>query len=352
MIYRRPLYATLTLFTLLFILHTRAHAQEPTTPAPQPTPDAQATPNARPAPAPRAATLRLLAYGGKGKSAAELKREDVRVYVDGAERPVTYFAREETPASYGLVVDNSGSLAPQINAVIAAARYVADTNGPADETFVVRFVSSDEIKIMQDFTSDKAAISAALLDMFIEGGPTAVLDAVYLSGEHVAKKSRPDEGVGRRRALVLITDGEDRASFYRAGQVMDVLRAGGVQVFAIGLTAGLDRQGGLVAKSKRQKSIDLLEKLTSETGGRVFFAEKVGELREAVEEIARNLHSEYVVGYDAPAPDGGKHKVEVKAFGAGGADELEVVLRPEPDPARAPEEKQKKKKKGEDKKKD
>jgi len=79
----------------------------------------------------------------------------------------------------------------------------------------VRFVTSDEIKIMHDFTSDKAAVSSALFDMFIEGGQTAVIDAVYLAGEHVWKKSRPDEGVGRRRALVLVTDGEDRSSYYR-----------------------------------------------------------------------------------------------------------------------------------------
>lgn len=329
---RRTFNVALALLTLLLILHTRTRAQGPT-PAPRPTPDTQATH------ATRTATLRLLAYGGKGKATAELRQEDVHVYVDGAERPVTYFAREETPVSYGLVVDNSGSLNTQIKAVIAAAQYVANTNGPADETFVVRFVTSDEIKIMQDFTTDKAAISATLSDMFIEGGQTALLDAVYLSGEHAAKKSRPDEGVVRRRALVLVTDGEDRNSFYGTGQVLKVLRAGGVQVFAIGLTATLDRGNGFISQNRLAKSMGLLEKLTSETGGRVYFAEKVGELKEAVEEIAKSLHSEYVVGYDAPAPDGKKHKVEVKAFGAGGADKLKVVLRPEP----VPEEKQKKK---------
>jgi VWFA-related protein len=220
-------------------------------------------------------------------------------------------------------------------------------NGPSDETFVVRFVSSDEIKIMQDFTNDKAVISAALHDMFIEGGQTALLDAVYLSGQHVTQKSRADAGAVRRHALVLVTDGEDRASYYKTDQVMKVLRAGRVQVFAIGLTSALDRMGGLVAQSKRDRSISLLEKLTSETGGRVFFAEKVGELKEAVEEIVKDLHAEYVVGYEAPPPDNRKHKVEVKAFGANGTDKLKTVIRPEPEPQPEPQpdEKQKKKKK-------
>jgi Ca-activated chloride channel family protein len=328
---------TFTLLALLYVFGTYARAQEPAPPTPQPAPEAQATP------VPQTLKMRLLAYTDKGRTAVELKREDVHVYVDGTERPVTYFAREENPVSYGLAVDNSGSLHTQINAVIAAADYIAMNNGPSDETFVVRFVSSDEIKIMQDFTNDKSVISAALHDMFIEGGQTALLDAVYLSGQHVTQKSRADAGAVRRHALVLVTDGEDRASYYKTDQVMKVLRAGGVQVFAIGLTSALDRMGGLVAQSKRDRSISLLEKLTSETGGRVFFAEKVGELKEAVEEIVKDLHAEYVVGYEAPPPDNRKHKVEVKAFGANGTDKLKTVIRPEPEPQ--PDEKQKKKKK-------
>ena len=313
----RPYATTLTLLACLFVFGTCALAQESAPSTSQP--------------APQTLKVRLLAYTEKGKPTVELKREDVHVYVDGAERPITYFAREESPVSYGLVVDNTGSLAKQINAVIAAADFVTRNNGPSDETFVVRFVSSDEIKVMQDFTNDKAAISDALHDMFIEGGQTALLDAVYLSGQHVTQKSQADANVPRRRALVLVTDGDDRASYYRTDQVLKVLRAGGVQVFAVGLTADLDRIG-LITQSKRDKSKSLLEKLTSETGGRVFFAEKVDELKDAVEEIVKDLHAEYVVGYEATAQDGRKHKVEVKAFGPDGVEKLKVVLRPEPEP--------------------
>jgi len=329
----QPYAKTLKLLACLFIFGTCALAQEPAPPTQQPTP--------------QTLKVKFLAYTEKGKTTAELKREDVHVYVDGAERPVTYFAREESSVSYGLVVDNSGSLHTQINAVIAAADFIAKNNGPSDETFVVRFVSSDEIKVMQEFTNDKNAISDALHDMFIEGGQTALLDAVYLSGQYVTQKSRADANAPRRRALVLVTDGDDRASYYRTDQVLKVLRAGGVQVFAVGLTADLDRIG-LITQSKRDKAKSLLEKLTSETGGRVFFAEKVAELKDAVEEIVRDLHAEYVVGYEAPAPDNRKHKIEVKAFGPDGTEKLKVVLRPEPEPQldekQKNEEKQKKKK--------
>lgn len=322
--------AALTLLALFFVIGPRVCAQEP---ASQPTPTPQATLG------PQTVRLRFFAYDDKGHVAA-LKREDVHVYVDGVEQPVQYFAVAVSPASYGLVVDNSGSLRSQLGAVIVAAKALAYNNGPSDETFIVRFVHSDAIKIMQEMTSDKAELAKALDDMYIQIGQTALLDAVYLSAEHLAKKARADEGVERRRALLLITDGEDRSSYYNVDQVLKLLRGNDVQVFAIGLTAALERDSGFIIASKRRKARDLLEKITSETGGRVFFAEKVGELQEAILDINKNLHAQYVVGYAPPAPDGKKHKVEVKAFGPNGADKLKVILRPEP----LPEEKQKEKK--------
>lgn len=325
---RRLCTTTLTLLTLLFVLGPRVCAQEPA-PTPQTTPE------------PQTVKLKFLAYDKKGHVTA-LKREDVHVYVDGVEQPVKDFAVAVSPASYGLVVDNSGSLRSQIGAVIVAAKSLVYNNGPADETFVVRFVNSDEIKIMQDMTSDKAELAKVLDDMYVQIGQTALLDAVYLSAEHLAKKARADEGVERRRALLLITDGEDRSSYYKVDEVLKLLRGKDVQVFAIGLTAALDSDRAFIGASKRYKAKGLLEKLTSETGGRVFFAETVGELQEAILDINKNLHTQYLLGYAPPAPGGRKHKVEVKAFGPNGTDALKVVLRPEPAAPEAPGDKKKK----------
>lgn len=343
---RRRLYAALTLLALLFVFDTHAHAQEPTTPAPTP----QSTPTPQATPGPQTQKLRFLAYDDKGR-AADLKRENVHVYVDGLEQPVSYFAVAVSPASYGLLVDNSGSLRSQIGAVLVAAQALVYNNGPSDETFVVSFVASDNIKIIEEFTSDKTVLAKAMDDMYVQIGQTALLDALYLSADYLTKHARPESGGPRRRALVVVTDGEDRSSYYTAGQVVKLLRGGDIQVFAIGLTAALEREGLLLGKNKREKSKAFLEKLTSETGGRVIFAEKVGELRESILEINKSLHAQYVVGYDAPAPDGKKHKVEVRAFGANGTDKLKVMLRPER-AAPEPSVEDKKKKKGEDKRND
>ena len=347
---RRPLYTTtLTLFALLFILCPRARAQEPATPT--------ATPDAQPTPAPQTQKLRFLAYDGKGDVLGELKRENVHVFFDEVEQPVESFAVDVSPASYGLVVDNTGSLRTQIGAVVAASKALAYNNKPSDETFVVRFVSSDNIRMMQEFTNDKPPLVKTIETMSVEGGQTAMLDALYVSADYLSKHVRPDAEAPRRRALVLISDGEDRNSFYKYEQVMKLLREADVQVFAIGLTSQLDNTGVLLGKSHRDKSVALLERLTSETGGRVFFVKKVGELKEAIAEIDKSLHAQYVVGFTppataAPSTKDKKHKLEVRAFGANGTDKLKVVLRPErAAPAPAGEEK-KKKKKDEDKKKD
>jgi Ca-activated chloride channel homolog len=275
--------------------------------------------------------LNIIVTDGKGRAVADVKREDLRVYEDGIEQPIAYFAKEEQPVSYGLVVDNSGSMRTQIGYVVASAKLVVDSNASEDEAFIVRFVSSDNIKVMQEFTSDRNALFKALESMYVQGGQTAVVDAVYLSAQYLLKSGKAADGRPRRQALVLISDGEDRASYYKAEDLFKLLKQSDIQVFCIGLTAALGKESGFISKSKRDLASDLLKRLASETGGRVFFAEKVGDLKEAVGEVVGNLHTQYVVGYDPPATTGGKakHKIEVKVVDAPGREKLKAIVRPE-----------------------
>src|SRR3989440_4726684 len=111
----------------------------------------------------------------------DVRQDEFRVFENGVPQQLQFISKEEVPISYGLVVDNTGSLRNQINQVIEASKSIVESNKPGDEAFVVRFVGSDEVKIMQDFTADKQSLSEALDDMFVEGGQTAVIDAVYLS---------------------------------------------------------------------------------------------------------------------------------------------------------------------------
>jgi Ca-activated chloride channel family protein len=210
--------------------------------------------------------------------------------------------REEGPITYGLVVDNSGSLRSQIGQVVEAGKTIVASNKPGDEAFVVRFIASDEIKILQDFTADKQALGDALDDMFIEGGQTAVIDAVYLAAEHAAERRRGDPVEDkRRRALILVTDGEDRNSFYKQEQLFEAMKEQDVQIFVIGFVNELEKERGFISKSKRQKAVDLLDRMAKETGGRTFYPTSLSELPGIAEQITKDLRTQYVISYKPTA---------------------------------------------------
>lgn len=273
-------------------------------------------------------TLSVIATDKKGRVVRDLKREDFRVFEEGAEQKITHFAKDESPVSYGLVVDNSGSLKNVIDVVVATGRSFVGDNRAGDETFVVRFVSGDNISVMQDFTSDKAALTKALDAMYVEGGQTAVLDALYLSADKLAKHGGATPP--RRRALILLSDGEDRNSHYRLDDLLKLLRQSDVQVFCVGFVGVLSDEQGLTRPSKREQATSLLKRLAAETGGQAYFPRNVAELQDAFNEVQLNLRERHVIGY-TPAPVAGakaRRKVEVKVVEVPGRGKLQAVALP------------------------
>ena len=225
-------------------------------------------------------------------------QSDFHIFEDGVPQSIQTFSREDVPISYGLAVDTSASLRTQIQSVIDAAKTIVNSNKPGDETFLVRFISSDKIQTEQDFTDKKDLLMDALDNLYVEGGQTAVIDAVYLSAEHVSEYKKGDDSDRRRRALIVITDGEDRSSFYKQEQLFSRLREEDVQIFVIGFVNELDKDAGLIRKSPRDKAVNLINKLASETGGRAFFPESLSELPGIANEIVRDLRTQYVIAYD------------------------------------------------------
>jgi Ca-activated chloride channel homolog len=238
---------------------------------------------------------------------------EFHVFEDGVPQPIETFTREEVPISYGLAVDTSGSLRSQLQSVIDAGKTIINSNTPGDETFLVRFISSDKIETVQDFTSNKDLLMDGIDSFYVEGGQTAVIDAVYLSAEHVSEYKKGDEGDRRRRALIVITDGEDRNSFYKQEQLFARLREEDVQIFVIGFINELDKEAGFIRKSPREKAVNLLNKLATETGGRAFFPDSVSELPQIANEIVRDLRTQYVISYNPTnkTPDGTFRAIKV-----------------------------------------
>jgi len=227
-----------------------------------------------------------------------VRQDEFHVFEDGVAQKIETFTREEVPISYGLAVDTSGSLRSQLQSVIDAGKSIINSNKPGDETFLVRFISSDKIETVQDFTDKKDLLIDGLDSFYVEGGQTAIIDAVYLSAEHVSEYKKGDEGDRRRRALIVITDGEDRNSFYKQEQLFARLREDDVQIFVIGFVNELDKEAGFIRKSPRDKAVNLINKLASETGGRAFFPDSIAELPQIANEIIRDMRTQYVIAYN------------------------------------------------------
>jgi Ca-activated chloride channel family protein len=257
-----------------------------------------------------------------------VQQSEFHVFEDGLPQTIETFTREEVPISYGLAVDTSGSLRSQLQSVVDAGKTIINANKRGDETFLVRFISSDKIETVQDFTDNKELLNDGLDSFYVEGGQTAIIDAVYLSAEHVSEYRKGDESDRRRRALIVITDGEDRNSFYKQEQLFARLREEDVQIFVIGFVNELDKEAGLIRKSPRDKAVNLINRLASETGGRAFFPESISQLPEIANEIIRDLRTQYVIAYNPTnkAQDGTYRAIKVSVDQPRGDSDKRIAL--------------------------
>lgn len=228
-----------------------------------------------------------------------IKRNEFKIYEDNVLQEIAFFSKSEVPTNYALVVDNSGSLRLQLEKVIEAAKIIVGTNKPADETMVIRFVSSDKIEIVQDFTPSKTDLNDALENLYTEGGQTAIIDAIYLAAEKVDQYEKSRNGIDHtRRALILVSDGEDRDSFYQEAQLFELLREADVQIYAIGFVNDLSKESGFISKSPQGKAKAFLQRLADETGGKAYFPIAATELNGIATDIASELRTQYSLGYE------------------------------------------------------
>jgi Ca-activated chloride channel family protein len=238
------------------------------------------------------------------KAVLDVPESSFQVTEDGVPQKIAFFINKEVPLSYGLVIDGSGSMRSQINQILGAAGRIVLSNRPSDETFVVRFISTDKIYVEQEPTSNKTALFKALDQFYIESGQSAVLDAIYLSAQKLAEQK--DTGQVRRRILILVTDGEDRVSFYKQDKLFELLGENNIQVFTIALTRDLQ-------PNSRDKAMKLLTRLAVDTGGRTYFPDSNSDIERIAGDIINDIRKQYVIGYEPAADDVRKdfHKVLV-----------------------------------------
>jgi Ca-activated chloride channel family protein len=250
----------------------------------------------------------------------DFDRSDLQIFEDGKLRQLESVSKESKPVKYALVIDGSMSFRGIVDPALETCKAIVDANSAGDETALIRFVSSDKIARIQDFTSDKARLAAALKAFYLEGGGSAVIDGLY---EAIKSVTGPANG---QRAVVLITDGEDRKSANKIDDLVKILRASEIKVFAIGVVVNLENDAGYTKPSPRAKAEELLNRVARESGGRAFFPRNISELQAAGQEVVHDLHLQTKIVYRSPEQQAkGFHKVEVKI---GGQRKLKALTRP------------------------
>ncbi len=276
-------------------------------------------------PAGRNVELRMIVTGSDKKSVEKIQKEDVQVIEDKVEQTVLSVERDQRPIDCVLAIDSSGSLRSQMATVMESARVIVVNRRPDDEMLVERFISSEKIESVQDFTSNGGALLAAVDKFYIERGQSAVIDALYVAASSFAKFNKTSRD--RRRVVVIITDGEDRNSFYKQEALLKFLHQTDVQVFALGLVSELDKTSNMVRPDSRGKAEKLLKTVTSETGGRVFFPRNKTEVIDSLQQLISDLRGQFRLTYQSANEKKGFRKVEVKLVSTSGEKRTAIVPR-------------------------
>jgi Ca-activated chloride channel family protein len=273
----------------------------------------------------------------EGRFVSGLRQEDFTVYEDGQVQDVSHFSSDRVPVSLGIALDASGSMTPEKLAAARAAieRLIFKLLDEDDELFFVEFATRAEVT--QGWTTDRRLISEAL-NRVDPIGATALYDAVA--------ESIPlaEEGRHQKKALLVISDGNDTNSTLDVGQVRKRIREGEVLVYALGVDGtsrgsrvirppvqlppsipfpfpGGRRQpqyppsgggGSSWPRPGERVNADALRQITDDTGGRTEIVHGFEGLDDATARIADELSKQYFLGYTSSVnKDGRWHSIRV-----------------------------------------
>jgi Ca-activated chloride channel family protein len=252
-------------------------------------------------------SLSLAVTDSQGRPVPDVTAQDVAVFEDGHRQPICLFTREEWPITLVVLIDSSDSMNLVLPVAKAAARRLLGVLGPGDRAEVAQF--SRRLTVRQDFTSDRQALDAAV-DAIAVDGETSLYDALYISLKDLIARRR--SGELERRALVVLSDGNDTASMITDDQVLDLARQAEVSVYAIGLHEAPQFDG----PDPDPLPTYFLTTLTRETGGRAFFPSALGDLEGTYARIAEDLRTLYGVAYVSsnPARDGSWRRIQIRTL--------------------------------------
>lgn len=262
-----------------------------------------------------------------GRYISNLTANDFVLEEDGKRQEISHFSQDlNVPVSVGVLLDTSGSMDRKIRTAVEAVERFIRRIHPDDEIFLITF--SGQALLRQDFTNDREKLSEALRRVNASGG-TALYDAL---GEGLNKLRSARHS---KRALLVITDGQDTASTMKLDHVLQSIRTAELLVYPIGISpltyarntvpGSIDLPGAAFLPTKaisqsRRDDVDLnvLRALAENSGGRAFLLAEtlIGrgtQIDKVLDTIADELRSQYTLGFYPAKPDDGRfHQLEVR----------------------------------------
>jgi Ca-activated chloride channel family protein len=238
----------------------------------------------------RLVNVALNVMDAKGAPVAGLERDDLEILEDGKPQKIAIFEKEaSTPLSVVLAIDTSESVLTNERLEKSAAKHFVNALlREQDELDLMEF--SDVVREIVPFTNQKKRIEAGI-EQVREGDATALYDAVYLASQRLSETSAAD---GRRRVVVLITDGGDTVKGSKYSQAMEQAQRAGAMVYAI-IVVPIYADAGRNIGGEHA-----LIQMARDTGGKYYYAVDAKDLEPAFRHVSDDLRTQYLLGYYAP----------------------------------------------------
>jgi len=228
-----------------------------------------------------------------------LQQDAFTIFENEQQQAIRFFMNEDAPVTIGLLIDNSGSMQPNRDLVIAAASAFARTSNPRDDLFALTFNEEVQAALATEspFTNDPEMLREALQRAVTTRGRTALYDALDRGLEYV------DQGTHDRKVLVVVTDGSDNASTATLESMVKKIQMSNVLVFVVAIADPVE----MTPSWKR------LRDLTDVSGGELFHPDNVKQVNEVLQRIAVEIRHTYVLAYEPgeQSPAAGVRRVRV-----------------------------------------
>ena len=223
----------------------------------------------------------------RGGYVGGLGQDAFRILENRRPQEISFFHNQDAPVTVGMLIDASGSMAPNRDLVIAASMAFSKAMNPQDEFFVLGFNEQIHTPLPSDkpFTNFEPVLRVALVQAIKARGQTAIYNAVNTGLDYVQK------GGFERQVLVVLSDGGDNASNTTRAQVLANAQASNAVIYTIALVDPLDSEA----------DPGFLSQLSESTGGMAFKPKSVKEIEDILQQVARDIRNMYTIGYVPPA---------------------------------------------------